>query len=363
MKYNLNPYKVLLSIVMYLMLASYTVHGFIFQNRYIYSVTNGQTPLYGTETDDALSEYRPNELSRPSLSTLPTLPTLPQPPIASLSLSGGGAYGAFQVGCLKALAEENIVKFDTIDTVSVGGLLGAFLAQFNIKDQYDGISKLEDVWNNIKNNRDIYKHWKFSFLEGAFVRNGLYNPKPLAKMIGNNLNARSLTNSDVDFNAATTNIKTGEMVVFDKNHDEIANAVLAGCSIPVMFPPVKIQDDYFVDAGIKRYFWGTDLHRTDKPVVVITTSYQDDNEPSKQKPRNMVDYGASVIRIFMDSLYADDMSRMINRENVYIIRPKTKLHGKGMSFKNKDIVANIDIGYKQTMQMIRDGELNVTTPV
>lgn len=351
MRYNLNPYKVLLSIVMYLMLASYTVHGFIFQNRYTYSVTNGHTPLYASETDNAMPKY------------ISTVHALPEPPIASLSLSGGGAYGAFQVGCLKALAEENIVKFDTIDTVSVGGLIGAFLAQFDIKDQYDGIVKLEEVWNRIKTNRDIYKHWKLSFLEGAFVRNGLYNPKPLAKLIGTNLDTEKLVKSDVDFNAATTDISTGEMVVFDKTHDEIANAVLAGCSIPVMFPPVKIQDNYFVDAGIKRYFWGTDLHRTDKPVVVITTSYHDENGPLEPKPKNMGEYGASVIRIFMDSLYADDMSRMIDRDNVYVISPRKKLHGKGMSFKHKDIVANIKIGYKQTRQMIRNGELNVITPV
>ena len=349
MRYSLYPHKVLLSIVMYIMFASYAIHGFMFQNIYTHTITNEHV-LYGGETLDGI----------PYKQAIVNIP--PQPPIASLSLSGGGAHGAFQVGCLKALAEENIVKFDTIDTISVGGLIGSFLAQFDINDQYDGIAKLEGIWKNIKTTRDIYKHWKLSFVEGIFVRNGLYNPKPLSKIIHDNLNRDKLVNSDVDFNAATTDISTGDMVVFDKRHNDIADAVLAGCSIPVMFPPVKIQDKFFVDAGIKRYFWGTDLHQTVKPVVVITTSF-DDVTPHPKKPIGIVSYGASVIRIFMDSLYADDLSRMINRDNVYIIRPAEKLHGKAMSFNNKDIAANIDIGYTQTKRMIRDGELTIKTIV
>lgn len=340
MQHNLYAHNVLLSVVIYIMIASHAVHGFLNQNGHMYSMAYQHTSLYMTDPSNGV----PDPL---------------QPPIASLSLSGGGAHGAFQVGCLKALAEENVVKFDSIDTISVGGLIGSFLAQFDIKDQYNGIERLEEIWNTIKTNRNIYKHWKFSFIEGIFVKNGLYNPKPLKKMIHKNLNEKRLTNSDVDFNAATTDISTGDMIVFDKTHADIADAVLAGCSIPVMFPPVKIDGKYFVDAGIKRYFWGTDLDQTVKPIIVITASFNDDAKPLVKKPNGMINYVASVIRIFMDSLYAGDMSRMINRNNVYIIRPEKQLHGDTMSFKNKDIVANINIGYEQTKQMIRDGKLNI----
>jgi len=372
---NLFPHKVLLSIVLYVLLASYSIHGFILQNGYTYSGGSVYLPNKTYDGSALYSESSSDESGIPVTPALPTTPTsgvddfvdttLPaySVPIASLSLSGGGAYGAFQVGCLKALAEANIVRFDTIDTISVGGLIGAFLAQYDMDEQAIGIMELERIWHTIISNRNIYKHWRFSFVEGLLYRNGLYTPKPLAQMIKNNLNTDKLANSNVDFNAATTDIQTGDMVVFAKNHENIADAVLAGCSIPVMFPPVKIQNNLYVDAGIKRYFWGTDLHETSKPTVVITTSYEEEEDHVNLPPRNMLGYGASVIRVFMDSLYVEDMSRMINRDNVYVIRPREKLQGKGMTFKKQDIIANIDIGYRQTKQMIVDNELDIRTPV
>ena len=354
------PYKVLLSIVMYLMIASYSIHGFIIQNGYTYSVGSSYLPdkvVHGTHPDNVFTDDI-HPFHDP-------VPPPESPPVASLSLSGGGAYGAFQVGCLKALAEANIVKFDTIDTISVGGLIGAFLAQYNMDDQYNGIMELERIWHTIISNRNIYRHWRLSFVEGILYRNGLYNPKPLSQMIETNLDTDKLVDSDVDFNAATTDIQTGNMVVFEKTHENISAAVLAGCSIPIMFPPVKIQNRLYVDAGIKRYFWGTNLYETSKPTVVITTGYDagDKTHDTNSVPRNMLGYGASVIRIFMDSLYVEDMSRMINRDNVFVIRPRKKLHGKGMTFKKKDILANIEIGYNQTKQMILDNEIDIHTPV
>ena len=357
MRRDLSPYTVLLSFVMYILLASYSIHGFILQNGYTYSVNGAYVPVknIANESNAHIPLYDHRVINNEIIAS-------PSVPIASLSLSGGGAYGAFQVGCLKALLEANIVKFDTIDTISVGGLIGSFLAQYNMEDQYEGIMELERVWHTIVSNKNIYKHWRLSFIEGIFYRNGLYNPIPLTKMIKINLDVSKLVNSNVDFHAATTNIQSGDMVVFDKNDKNIADAVLAGCSIPVMFPPVKIDDKLYVDAGIKRYFWGTHLSDTDKPTVVITTSHYD-SENTKLPPKNMLGYGASVIRVFMDSLYVEDMSRMINRDNVYVIQPRKKLQGGGMTFKKQDILENIDIGYRQVKQMIFENELDIITPV
>jgi NTE family protein len=359
MRRNLSPYAVLLSIVMYILLASYSIHGFILQNGYTYSV-NG---AYSQNTNIG-GELRNGTLFHPDETISIKSPSVNahSVPVASLSLSGGGAYGAFQVGCLKALLEENIVTFDTIDTISVGGLIGSFLAQYNMEDQYEGVMELERIWHSIVSNRNIYKHWRFSFIEGILYRNGLYNPSPLSKMIRTNLDTTKLTNSNVDFHAATTDIQTGNMVVFDKQDANIADAVLAGCSIPVMFPPVKIENNLYVDAGIKRYFWGTYLNEPCKPTVVITTSYNE-SECDKVLPKNMLGYGASVIRVFMDSLYVEDMSRFMNRDNVYVIRPRQKLKGQGMTFRKQDILENIDIGYKQTKLMISSKELNILTPI
>jgi NTE family protein len=282
-------------------------------------------------------------------------------PTSTLSLSGGGSYGAFQVGCLKAISEFSSVRFDSIDTISVGGLIGSYIAQYDISDQPSAIVNLHDIWLGIANSRHIYKHWKLSYIEGVLYRNGLYNPRPLKKLIDSNLDSSRLINSDVAFHSAATNVNTGEMTTFDKSHPGINDAVLAGCSIPIMFPPVKIDGESYVDAGIKRYFWSDDLEDRDKSVVVITTHYDDPDEVCGRvsQPMNFIKYGASVIRVFMESLYADDMSRYINRPNVIVIRPKRQLHGQVMNFNSGDITKNIEIGYNQTRDMIMAGEFHL----
>ena len=288
-----------------------------------------------------------------------------KPIIASLILSGGGSLGAFQVGCLAALSEFNVVKFDTIDTVSVGGLIGSYIAQYDISQQSEAILNLVEIWKGMTSSRDIYKHWRLSFIEGIFYRSGLYNPKPLGNMIKHHIDIDKLNNSNVHFNASVANIHTGKFTTFGKEHPNIHNAILAGCSIPVFFPPVKIQGESYVDACVKRYVWSNDIiDKTNKPIIIITTRNVDEEEIINRKKNtgrmNIIQYGASVIQFFMDSLYENDMSCYINRPNVIVIQPMRILVGDTLKFDSNDIMTNMEIGYTQTRNMIFNGDIAFT---
>ena len=80
-------------------------------------------------------------------------------------LSGGGAYGAFQVGMLNALVNDLGIDFDIIRGVSVGALNGAVLAQAAKQPDSLGnlslaVSDLARLWKGIKGNRSVYrKKW------------------------------------------------------------------------------------------------------------------------------------------------------------------------------------------------------------
>ncbi|MGB6297992.1 MAG: patatin-like phospholipase family protein [Rivularia sp. (in: cyanobacteria)] len=63
-----------------------------------------------------------------------------------LVLSGGGSRGAYHIGVIQYLAEQNI-KIDAISGASIGALNGAFIAVEN--DLYVATKNLQEIWNTL----------------------------------------------------------------------------------------------------------------------------------------------------------------------------------------------------------------------
>ena len=60
----------------------------------------------------------------------------------ALALEGGGAKGAYEIGCWQALSEAG-GEFDAVSGTSVGALNGAMMVQ-------DDLEKAKDIWRNIR---------------------------------------------------------------------------------------------------------------------------------------------------------------------------------------------------------------------
>lgn len=72
--------------------------------------------------------------------------------LIGLVLGGGGAKGAYQVGCWKALRECGIVRFGAIAGTSVGALNAILVAQ----DEFD---HAERIWNDMSFGRVLRMRW------------------------------------------------------------------------------------------------------------------------------------------------------------------------------------------------------------
>jgi predicted acylesterase/phospholipase RssA len=71
-----------------------------------------------------------------------------------LSFSGGGSFGAVEIGIIKRLMERKVINFDLYTGISAGALNAGFLSYYkNIKE---GITKAENIYKTI-NNRMVYK--------------------------------------------------------------------------------------------------------------------------------------------------------------------------------------------------------------
>lgn len=82
-------------------------------------------------------------------------------------LGGGGAKGAYQVGCWKALRECGITRFGAVAGTSVGALNAVLIAQ-------DDFAKAEAIWHDMHLGRVLRFHWHV--LLAAAIRVLLFVP-------------------------------------------------------------------------------------------------------------------------------------------------------------------------------------------
>jgi len=162
-----------------------------------------------------------------------------------LSLSGGGAHGAFQAGVLKKLHQQG-KKWDIITGISVGSINGIGLSLFTAPEQEKGIELLETIWTNITTS-DVYR-WNWnpigdqSLLDNSPLNKTLID---VIKLYGGRASRRVLIGS--------VNLNTGLLRLFDQSEfsyaSRTAQIVMASSAIPVVFPPAYLDGNYYVDGG------------------------------------------------------------------------------------------------------------------
>ena len=159
-----------------------------------------------------------------------------------LSFSGGGAFGAVELGILKKIRESYPVNYDRYTGISAGGLNSGFLSHF--ADIDEGIKEAEGMYSTIRN-KDIYE-----ILPDTGV--SLLNTKPLHKTLTSiitNLKSEPI----IDTLIGTVNLNTGNLDIYKYNDNHsIEDKVLllmSTSAIPIAFPPVKYKNYMYADGG------------------------------------------------------------------------------------------------------------------
>lgn len=164
-------------------------------------------------------------------------------PRTAFSLSGGGARGAVQVGCLLALAERGI-KPDLIVGTSVGAWNGAWLAS---QPTLERVHRLADIWATISRTSFGMAWWRAA-RNYTFRRPSLYDGHGLARLIARHLEAHRFEDLAVPFFAVAINMTRCEKAVLSRG--PLAPAVLASSAIPGIFPPMVLNGEQYVDGGM-----------------------------------------------------------------------------------------------------------------
>ena len=206
----------------------------------------------------------------------------------ALVLSGGGARAAYQVGVLKAVCEllpdQKSIPFPIICGTSAGAINACVLACYASRFRI-GMRRLEHVWANFHASH-IYRsdfmgmsanslRWLGAVLRGrqrTVPALSLLDNTPLRQMLSKvvpfNDIAPAINAGDLYAVSVTcSGYNSGESVSFFEGHPEIdtwrryrrAGArtrlqlqhLMASSAIPLVFPAVKINREYFGDGSVR----------------------------------------------------------------------------------------------------------------
>lgn len=152
-----------------------------------------------------------------------------------LALSGGGARGFAHIGVFMAF-ESFGIRPDILSGVSAGSiaavLYGAGLTPEEIEECFMEADGMGD------------------FTQWSLPKEGFLKLTRFSKLLESWLPVRNLEELQIPTVVCATNFDKGSSVGWLKG--EIVPRVIASCSIPIVFQPVKINGEIFVDGGVLR---------------------------------------------------------------------------------------------------------------
>lgn len=155
-------------------------------------------------------------------------------PKIGLALGSGGPKGLAHIGVIKVL-EENNIPIDFIAGSSIGAMIGGFYAASKDVKQVEKIA-LNTNWRLILSLIDIS------------LRQGLLGGEKVKNFIESHIDKIHFKDLKIPLSVVVTDLKSGEAVVINKG--EVASAIRASVSFPLVFKPIEEENKLLADGGL-----------------------------------------------------------------------------------------------------------------
>ena len=152
----------------------------------------------------------------------------------ALVLSSGGPRGFAYIGAIEELIERGY-RITSIAGTSIGSLIGGMYAAGRLPQVKEWLYSL-DAWK------------VFGLMDISFSRNHLVKGDKVIEALKEIVPDINIENLDIPYKAISTDLYTGEEVIFDKGN--LYQAIRASISIPSLFRPVKSGMRTLIDGGI-----------------------------------------------------------------------------------------------------------------
>lgn len=269
---------------------------------------------------------------------------------SGIVLTGGGARGAYQAGALLALAEITGAKelpFPVLAGSSAGSINCTYLAS-RADDFAQATRDLADFWTTLEPSQ-VFRtdaptlaktaaEWLADLSLGAWIGTGrgraLLDTKPLAALIEARLDTESIERhiqlGRVHGVAVTaTNYDSGLAVTFFQGHEYLVpwnritrvavraklgvQHVLASSAIPIFFPAVEIDGDWYADGCIRLATpLSPAIRMGAQRIVAIATRHAATAQPPSAA-RHPYPTAAEAVGVLLDALFVDALETDVER--------------------------------------------------
>jgi len=212
-------------------------------------------------------------------------------PLRALVLSGGGGRGAYHVGVLRFLEEHEWAP-DIIVGTSIGAVNGAAIASGHTAHS------LWALWRRLRTDDVQRRAWDLFSLDEW---DHLFDTAPLRKTLVeqgwvdlSRINAQPVAKH---LRLTVVEMETGRLRVFGNSPDPSLGSrceqvpitldhILASCSIPLVYPPTKVDDVVFWDGGtVANTLLGPAIDAgAEDIVVVLMTPWEDEQDRPRYTP-------------------------------------------------------------------------------
>ena len=263
----------------------------------------------------------------------------------ALTLSGGGALAAYQVGFLRQLLQYYPeLNFPILTGISAGAINAAYLANYNGSFK-QAVDSLYALWENIMISRvfrvdapiiflDLFKRLfhalSFGFIERSQFRS-LVRTDPLRQFLEEHLRPengimpgieRNIRNGRLHAVAiSSTSYASNQTITWTEGcclvdwerPNRVSHAtrltidhIMASAAIPVLFPAVRIGREWHADGGIHFYCpFSPAIHLGADRVLSVSTGYQASWEEGEDAGVQDYPSMAQVMRVLMNAVFLD----------------------------------------------------------
>lgn len=171
----------------------------------------------------------------------------------ALVLSSGGARGFAHIGVINALEKQGY-NITSVAGTSMGALVGGIYATGELHDLQEWLCSLDMM--------EVLKLTDFTI-----SKSGLVKGKRVIDKMKELVPERDIESLSIPFCAVATDIINGTEKTFTEGN--LYDAIRASISIPNVFTPFRIGDNYYVDGGVVNPIPANRVHRIDGDLLFV----------------------------------------------------------------------------------------------
>jgi NTE family protein len=242
-----------------------------------------------------------------------------------ITLSGGGARGFAHIGVIAALEEAGIEP-TIVSGTSMGAIIGLlYCSGMDSKEMLETVKKERFIDHLI---------WK---LPGKL---GMSSLKKLGEHLQEVVKEKTFESLPKEFHVAASNISKAKGDIF--NSGTWLKPVLASAAIPLLFRPIKIKGDFYIDGGLYNNLPIEPI--IEKCETLIGSHVNHINK--EEEFNNLIDIGSRCYQLAIFKSVSDNLDKCD-----IVIDPPEVMKYRAFDFKKVDKL--YEIGYKTAKRSLK----------